>query len=231
MGKMKTFVITGISGGLGLALARELLGRGHRVHGCGRRADPLGADETGPHHGRYRYRRLDVLDFDGLRGWAAEIAGDGAAVDYLVHNAAVIHQNAPLWEIDRAQLKAVIDVNVLGTFNVLQAFLPGMLERRSGTIITLSSGAGRAGIPGIAGYCASKWAVEGLTKTLAAELPAGMAAIPLSPGIIDTPMLRTNFGEAAAGYPKPEQWAKVAAPFILGLGPRHNGRSLTVPEA
>jgi NAD(P)-dependent dehydrogenase (short-subunit alcohol dehydrogenase family) len=126
-------------------------------------------------------------------------------------------------ELDRGQLEAVIDINIKGTFHVLQAFLPGMLRQKQGIILTLSSGAGRMGIPTISGYCASKWAVEGLTKSLAEELPEPMSAIPLSPGIIDTDMLRTNFGDEAAQYPKPAQWAEVAAPFILGLGRSRTG--------
>jgi NAD(P)-dependent dehydrogenase (short-subunit alcohol dehydrogenase family) len=74
----------------------------------------------------------------------------------------------------------------------------------------------------------SKWALEGLTKALAAELPAGMAAVPLNPGVIDTDMLRSCWAEGAAGHPKAEAWAKHAAPFILKLGPKQNGESVSV---
>ena len=74
----------------------------------------------------------------------------------------------------------------------------------------------------------SKWAIEGLTKTLAAELPAGMAAVPLNPGVIDTDLLRSCWADGAAAHPKAEQWAKIAAPFILKLGAKHNGQSVSV---
>ncbi|MGC9451048.1 MAG: SDR family oxidoreductase [Oceanipulchritudo sp.] len=232
MTETKTFVITGTTSGLGLALTRELLRKGHCVHGCGRREDPLGK-ETGQagRNGSYTYRQLDIMDYDALCAWATEMEETGRPVDVLIHNAAVIHENANLWEIDRGALKAVVDINIMGTFNVLQAFLPQMLQAGHGMIITLSSGAGRSGIGSISGYCASKWAVEGLTKSLANELPKGMAAIPLSPGIVDTPMLRTNFGDTAANYQKADAWAKVAAPFILSLKTSRNGESLTVPES
>lgn len=226
----KHFVITGISSGLGLALTRNLLKAGHRVEGCGRRINPLPAGETAQYGERYRYRQLDIMDFEAVRDWAASVGKEGPPVDFLVHNAAVIHENAPLWEIDREQLNAVLDVNVMGTFNVLQAFLPGMLEAGQGTIITLSSGAGRFGIARISGYCASKWAVEGLTKSLAEELPEGMAAFPISPGMVDTDMLRTNFGEEAGGYQKADAWAEAAVPFFLNLNPGKSGESLTVPD-
>ncbi len=81
----------------------------------------------------------------------------------------------------------------------------------------------------VAPYCATKWAIEGLTKALAEELPAGMAAVPLNPGIIDTDMLRSCFGPQAASYPGPDQWAESAIPFLLHLGPKDNGKSLSVP--
>ena len=70
--------------------------------------------------------------------------------------------------------------------------------------------------------------IEGLTQALAAELPSGMAAVPLNPGVIDTAMLRTCWADDAAQYPKADAWAKVAAPFILNLSWKDNGRALSV---
>ena len=67
------------------------------------------------------------------------------------------------------------------------------------------------------------------TAALAQELPAGLAAVALNPGIIDTRMLRSCFGEEAGSYPLPEEWAKVAVPYLASLGTRHNGQALTVP--
>jgi NAD(P)-dependent dehydrogenase (short-subunit alcohol dehydrogenase family) len=105
-----------------------------------------------------------------------------------------------------------------------------MIARRSGVIVNLSSGWGRSTAPDVAVYCASKWAIEGLTQALAQELPAGMAAVPLNPGIIDTDMLRSCFGPDASAYPSPQKWVKSAAPFLLSLNERHNGQPLTVPS-
>jgi NAD(P)-dependent dehydrogenase (short-subunit alcohol dehydrogenase family) len=67
-----------------------------------------------------------------------------------------------------------------------------------------------------------------MTKALAGELPRGMAAVPLNPGVIDTDMLRQCYSDGAASYPKAAEWAKLAAPFILGLGANDNGRSASV---
>jgi NAD(P)-dependent dehydrogenase (short-subunit alcohol dehydrogenase family) len=104
-----------------------------------------------------------------------------------------------------------------------------MLEQQKGIIINLSSGWGRSTSPQVASYCASKWAIEGLTKALAQELPAGMAAIPLSPGIIHTDMLEICYGDHAADYTSLQTWVKKAVPYILGLSFKDNGVSLTVP--
>ena len=68
------------------------------------------------------------------------------------------------------------------------------------------------------------------TQALAQELPAGMAAIPLNPGIINTEMLRSCFGGGASAYPKPAEWAKRAGPFILALSAKDNGRSVDAPS-
>ena len=82
----------------------------------------------------------------------------------------------------------------------------------------------------MAPYCASKFTIEGLTKSLAQDLPADMAAVPLCPGAVDTDMLRQTWSDASSTYPKAEEWTKTAAPFILQLGPKDNGQSLSVPE-
>jgi NAD(P)-dependent dehydrogenase (short-subunit alcohol dehydrogenase family) len=135
---------------------------------------------------------------------------------------------SPLWEQDDREFTKLVDANIRGTQNMIRHFVPAMVARKQGVIVNFSSGWGRSVSPEVAPYCMSKWAIEGLTKALAAELPAGMAAVPLNPGVIDTDMLRSCWGDGAGSYPKAEQWAKTAAPFILNLGPQHNGESVSV---
>jgi NAD(P)-dependent dehydrogenase (short-subunit alcohol dehydrogenase family) len=124
-----------------------------------------------------------------------------------------------------------MDVNVKGIVNVVRYFLPEMIKHQRGVIVNFSSGWGRSTDAEVAPYCASKWAIEGLTQALAQELPAGLAAVALNPGIINTDMLRSCFGGSASGYPSPEEWAKSAVPFLLKLGPGDNGKPLTAPNA
>lgn len=149
--------------------------------------------------------------------------------DLLINNAAVINPSAPLWEIPAADFDRLMAINVSGTANMIRHAVPLMAKEGRGIIVNLSSGWGRSTSPEVAPYCASKWAVEGLTRALAQELPKGLAAIALNPGIIDTDMLRTCFGEESAHYRGPVEWAEKAVPFLLSLTAGNNGESLTAP--
>ncbi len=227
MAASKTVLITGVSKGLGRALAEELIAQGHRVLGCARR--PSAIEELKALFPQGKFSAVDVADAKAVAAWAEELRQVGECPDFLLNNAALINANAPLWKVPVEEFSAVVDVNLKGVFHVIKYFLPAMLERGRGVVVNFSSGWGRSTSPEVAPYCATKWALEGLTSALAQELPAGMAAVALNPGIIHTEMLESCFGAAASSYPSPKQWAKKAAPFILALSPEHNGRSLSVP--
>jgi NAD(P)-dependent dehydrogenase (short-subunit alcohol dehydrogenase family) len=164
-----------------------------------------------------------------VKAWAEKAMRAAGPPDLLINNAAMINRNAALWQISSEEFSTVIDVNIKGVAHAIRHFVPAMVERAAGVIVNMSSGWGRSTAPEVAPYCATKFAIEGLTKALAQELPAGLAAVPLNPGIIDTDMLRSSFGGSASGYPSPRDWSAKAAPFILQLGPKDNGKSLSVP--
>ena len=222
-------VITGISRGCGRALAEYYLSKGHRVAGCARSQEIV--DELRAEHGPlHHFAAVDVSDDDAVRIWACDVLAHFGAPDLLVNNAGVIAENAPLWEIPVHEFDDVIDVNIKGTAHVLRHFLPAMIHRGSGVVVNVSSGWGRSTSPEVAAYCASKWAIEGMTQALAQELPRGLAAAALNPGVINTEMLQRCFGKAgAAQYPSAQQWAEAAGPYLLKLGPKDNGQALTVP--
>ncbi|MEI6861041.1 MAG: SDR family oxidoreductase [Verrucomicrobiota bacterium] len=221
-------VITGVTRGLGRALAEEFVRLGHTVAGCGRGADGI-MDLRLAHGPPHSFEVVDVANPTKVGIWAAKALGPGEAPDLLVNNAGIMNTPAPLWKVSADEFARLVDVNVKGVANVIREFVPAMVAAKRGVIVNLSSGWGRSVSPEVAPYCATKWAIEGLTKALAGELPAGMAAVPLNPGVIDTAMLRQCWADGAASYPKAEAWAKGAAPFILKLGPQHNAQSLTVP--
>jgi NAD(P)-dependent dehydrogenase (short-subunit alcohol dehydrogenase family) len=209
-------------------LAEGFAARGHTVVGCGRSADAIEALRRGlgtPHE----FEPVDVADDAAVAAWAGGFLARLGPPDLLVNNAAAINRNAPLWEVPADEFDRVIDVNLKGVANVVRHVLPAMLARGAGVVVNLSSYWGRSTAPEVAPYCCTKWGVEGLTRALAQELPKGLAAVPLNPGIIDTEMLRSCFGDGASGYIGPDKWAEAAVPFLLGLGPKDNGKPLTVP--
>lgn len=220
-------VITGATRGLGRALAEEFIRLGHTVLGCGRGGEAV-FDLRMTHGAPHDFSVVDVSLDSKVALWAAKVLEAGNPPDLLINNAGLMNRLSPLWEQEDKEFTKVVDVNLRGVANVIRHFVPAMVAAKKGVIVNLSSGWGRSVSPDVAPYCATKFAIEGLTKALAAELPQGMAAIPLNPGVIDTDMLRQAWADGAGAYPKAEKWAKTAAPFILGLGPQHNGQSLSV---
>jgi NAD(P)-dependent dehydrogenase (short-subunit alcohol dehydrogenase family) len=220
-------VITGVTRGLGRALAEWCIANGHTVAGCGR-SGPAIFDLRFTHPDPHTFDAVDVTLPVKVTLWAERVLGSMGAPDILVNNAGLMNTPAPLWKVPAEEFGKVVAVNLSGVANVIRAFAPAMVERGKGVIVNLSSGWGRSVSPDVAPYCATKWAIEGLTKALAEELPKGMAAVPLNPGVIDTDMLRLAYSDAASSYPKAAEWAERAGPYILGLGPKDNGRSLSV---
>ncbi len=165
-----------------------------------------------------------------MKSWASLMVSAHGPPDLVLNNAGVINKNAPLWEISSREFSQVIDVNVKGFANIIRHFAPVMIKKRRGVIVNFSSGWGRSTDAEVAPYCASKWAIEGLTLALSQELPSGVAAVSLNPGIINTEMLQTAFGKSASGYISPQDWALQAVPFLLALGPADNGKQLELPS-
>lgn len=224
----KVIVITGATRGLGRAMVTEFIRLGHTIAGCGRSTQ--GIEQLRHAHGApHRFRVVNVAADAEVQTWADDVLPALGAPDLLLNNAALVNRNAPLWQVPAPEFADVVDVNLKGVTHVIRHFVPAMIARGSGVIVNFSSGWGRSTSPDVAPYCATKWAIEGLTQALAQELPAGLAAVPLNPGIINTEMLQSCFGSSAASYRSAADWARTAVPFLLKLGPRDNGQSLTAP--
>ena len=224
----KTIALSGVSRGLGRALVGAFAKRGHFVYGCARNAAAIGELQN-EYSGSGEFSVIDVAGEDEIQAWASQITEQNGCPDILINNAAVVHRPCKLWEIPAKEAETLFEVNVLGVLNAFRAFVPAFLQKGSGMIINISSGAGRMGLPQIGAYCGTKWAVEGLTKSLATELPEGIGTVALSPGMVDTDMLRTCYGDEAASHHSAEEWASVAADYILGIGPEQSGESLRTP--
>jgi len=225
----KIVLITGATKGLGRAMVGEFVLSGHTVLGCGRTKKEI--DQLRRRFGKpHDFYTVDVASDDEVKSWASLLLSSHGPPDLLLNNAGVINKNGPLWEVSAKDFALVINVNVNGPANVIRHFGPEMVKRKRGVIVNFSSGWGRSTDPEVAPYCAGKWAIEGLTLALAQELPSGMAAVSLNPGVINTDMLQTCFGSSADSYMSPAQWAKIAVPLLLKLGPTENGKQLEVPE-
>lgn len=225
----KKIIITGVTRGLGRALAELFITQGHTVIGCGRGAEGI-LDLRFAHPSPHDFAVVDVAEASKVELWAEKVLAVHGAPDLLINNAALMNEPAALWKVPAERFAKMMQVNVTGVHHCIRAFVPEMVKAGRGVIVNLSSGWGRSVSPEVAPYCATKWAIEGLTKALAEELPAPLAAVPLNPGIIDTDMLRQCWPGEASGYPKAEAWARRAAPFLLALGRKDNGESLSVPE-
>jgi len=205
-------LVTGASRGIGAALAAAL-----RAEGC----DVVGAARTeGP--------GVDACDVSRPDDVAALFARTGP-VDVVVNNAALIHEPAPLWEVPHVTWERLFAVNVLGMVSVLRAYVPPMNERGSGVVVNLSSGWGRSGAGRQSPYCSTKFAVEGLTESLAQEVAPGVVVLAVNPGVVATSMLETCFEQDVSGFTPPGECAASFVRMLRRVGPDWNGRSLDAP--
>ncbi|XP_058097566.1 NADPH-dependent pterin aldehyde reductase [Magnolia sinica] len=231
-GMSRTVLITGVSRGLGRALALEMAKRGHTVIGCARSQDRIASlqaefsQQEDP--SKHLLMDIDIRSDSNIEELARLVMEKKGVPDIIVNNAGTINKNNKIWQVPAEEFDSVIDTNIKGTANVLRHFLPPMIEKKQGIIVNISSGWGRSAAAEVAPYCASKWAIEGLTRSVAKELPLGVAIVALSPGVVNTEMLASCFGSSASLYQTPEAWAPKAAMMILNLTTEDNGASLTV---
>ncbi len=177
MEQNKVILITGTSSGIGLVIANHLHRQGHRVYGTSRTKK----DETG-----YSWFAMDVTSTASVHSVVDQILSKEGQIDFLVNNAG-IGMISTFEEAPETNLQMVMDTNFHGIVRTIQAVLPHMRERGQGGIINVSSIAGLMGLPFRSIYCASKFAVEGLTEALRQEiLPFGLQACTIQPGSIKT---------------------------------------------
>lgn len=182
---MKTFLITGVSSGLGRALAEGALESGHTVIGTVRReADMAAFEALAP--GRAHARRLDVTDDEAVRAVVDEVEATVGPIDVAVANAGYglegIFEETPL-----SAVRAQFETNVFGAAATLQAVLPHMRGRRAGHLMAVTSMGGLMAVPGMSAYCGSKFALEGMLESIRKEVAAfGIHVTAIEPGSFRT---------------------------------------------
>lgn len=200
---MTVAIVTGASSGVGLAVARRLVARGHHVVGFARSEPPLAAaaKELGD---KFTFATVDLRDAGGVRDAVERVAQTHRSIDLLVNNAAVFKMK-PFTECSIADIDAMVDTNLKGVLYTTHAALPHM---RSGSrIINIGSVAGTHGIANQAIYCASKYGLDGFGEALAQELRGrGIQLTLVAPGGIDTPLWRSDTN------PYPGQPGKILDP-------------------
>ncbi|MCP1375181.1 oxidoreductase [Dyella lutea] len=181
----KTLFITGVSSGFGLALAREALAAGHRVIGTVRSDESRLAFEA-LDSGRAHALLLDVTNIDAIPDVVADAESNFGPIDVLVNNAGYGHEGI-FEESPLDDMRRQFEVNVFGTVAVTHAFVPRFRKRRTGHIVNITSMGGFITMPGIAYYCGSKFALEGISEVLAKELkPFGVHVTAVAPGSFRT---------------------------------------------
>jgi NAD(P)-dependent dehydrogenase (short-subunit alcohol dehydrogenase family) len=169
----RTWLVTGCSTGFGRALAQALLARGERVAATARNPATLG-DLVAGHGERALAVKLDVTSEEDIAAAVAAVRGRFGAIDVLVNNAG----NGQLGTVEDAPMaaaRAMMETNYFGALAMIRAVLPEMIARRSGQVVNIGSVAGQIGFPAIGYYCASKFALAGLTESFGAEVePLGI---------------------------------------------------------
>jgi NAD(P)-dependent dehydrogenase (short-subunit alcohol dehydrogenase family) len=224
----QNIVITGVAQGLGRSLLNQFVAMGHTVYGCDWQAEAI-ADLTHHYPSPHEFACVDVTNDQHVCQWGDGILQRGIVPDLLINNAGYIPPLAPLWTVPAEHLNRTIDVNVKGVAAMIRTWVPAMVARQHGIIITISAKWGRKGAANAAPFCASKWAIEGLTQALALELPDNMAAVTVAPGAVHTHALEVVHGaDKASTYPSPDEWAIKAAPALLEIQPAQNGQAISL---
>lgn len=181
----KTFLVTGVTSGFGKAFAAAALAEGHTVLGTVRNEDSVAAFERSA-PGRAHAVVLDVTDFDAIERLIPQLLARHGQVDVLVNNAGYGHEGT-LEESSLEEMRRQFDVNVFGAVAMIKAVLPSMRTRRRGHIINITSMGGFITMPGIAYYCGSKFALEGISEVLGKEVTGfGIKVTAIAPGSFRT---------------------------------------------
>ena len=188
----KIVVLTGASSGIGYSLLNYFIKEGARVYGSSRNERELTTESKQ----ECNFELLDLADELNVEKYVKTILQKESKIDILINNAGVAHNLALVEEINSEILNSVVRDNLLPTFNMMKYTIPIMKKNNSGTIINISSRAGRRAVPKLSAYTAAKFAVRGLTESVAKELQdTGIKCISISPAGVNTGMRAMVFGQ------------------------------------
>ena len=227
-----SILITGASGGIGAEAAVALARAGARVTLAARREEALRAvaERCQAAGGVAHCAPGAISTAADARAIVQAAVDTHGGLDILFNNAGFLGPRVPLNEYPVDQLQASLTINVVGTFQMIQAALPALQAAPAAAIVNMSSYLGRHGLPDCAGYVAGKFGLEGLTQALASELEcSSVAALTLAPGMVATDMLRDYMrGGDVSQFRRPEDVARGIVSLFSDLHPAHNGMVLDI---
>ena len=212
-------VVTGANSGIGRAIAIHLAGAGHQVYGTVR--DPARAEKlqrmAAERDVEVRLIELDVADDESVRNGFDKLLSEAGRVDVLVNNAGV-GGNAVVEDCSPEQYLEVMNINLCGAVRCTQAVLPGMRERRGGSIVNISSVVGRVAALAQSPYVASKWALEAISEGLAQEVaPFGIRVAIVEPGVTKSAIFAKNVDLPGEGGPYDAHYRRMLQMYAAGI--------------
>jgi NAD(P)-dependent dehydrogenase (short-subunit alcohol dehydrogenase family) len=222
--------ITGCSTGFGRELAKLVLDRGYRAVITARDPGKI-QDLTAGHEGRALALKLDVTEKAEVAATVRQAEAVFGSVDVLVNNAGFGYVGA-LEESEEAEIRAMVETNFFGLARMIHEVLPGMRRRRRGSIVNISSIGGLVGFPGVGYYCATKFAVEGLSESLSKEVvPLGIKVLVVEPGPFRTDWAGRSLKRSSRQIPEYAETAGAFRERIEGGSGKQVGDPIRAGEA
>jgi NAD(P)-dependent dehydrogenase (short-subunit alcohol dehydrogenase family) len=229
-GEGRVWLVTGTSSGFGRAIARAALSRGDTVVGTARRAERLDDLIREAPEGKAHALSLDLTDTERIGQAVEEVLDRFGRIDVLVNNAG--HgQVGAVEETTDGELRSIFEVHVFGPAALARAVLPAMREQSSGAIVQMSSFGGQVAYPGFGAYCATKFALEGFSEALAAEVaPMGVKVLIVEPGAFRTGFSGGGLVESRA-FPEYQATVGPTREMIKGIDGTQPGDPARAAEA
>ena len=222
----KVVVLTGASSGIGYSLLKYFISEGAIVYAISRNEREL----TEKDKQECNFELLDISDEVNVEEFTKAVLQKENRVDILINNAGVAHNLALIEEMNLEMFNSIIRDNVMPTFNMMKYILPIMKKNNSGTIINISSRAGRRAVPKLSAYTAAKFAVRGLTESVAKEVQeTGIKCVTISPAGVNTGMRAMVFGkEDAENQQDTSRITDVISKILLGELQVSNGSDIVI---
>ena len=222
----KVVVLTGASSGIGYSLLKYFISEGAIVYAISRNEREL----TEKDKQECNFELLDISDEVNVEEFTKAVLQKENRVDILINNAGVAHNLALIEEMNLEMFNSIIKDNLMPTFNMMKYILPIMKKNNSGTVINISSRAGRRAVPKLSAYTAAKFAVRGLTESVAKEVQeTGIKCVTISPAGVNTGMRAMVFGkEDAENQQDTSRITEIISKILLGELQVSNGSDIVI---